>query len=328
MGSLSLPLSIPGLAMTLAAHAGEEIVWRYRVVFAPQGCKRTQDGVVLYYPSTCLAELYEAVAMEKVAAAHGLNASFLQPARTLGIDKYVATVVEQMSQDAKQGGGARVEVSYRVKKSGGFGEWECGHAVCSVGVWSFYDKEGKLMSKRVAEDVGGDGFAFEAARHFIEIGSGGDGAGGRGAAAAAAAAPANGLPAAHEMMYTMDKTQKIKRWRDGVVSVSPGTQLAVFRDSAGKQIYQKVLQGLYEGQELTTAQYLFQIGSKATGVADGQAEAGRERELECLYTRDKLKKQKKWADGRLRVKGSAVELLDENWQVVCRYATGSDSRLL
>lgn len=74
----------------------------------------------------------------------------------------------------------------------------------------------------------------------------------------------------YEVLYSTDLIRKAKRWKDGRVEWNATNCQAQFVDEEGKDIYRRKLlaKDLFEGNELKSGQYVFQIGSLAASPKD------------------------------------------------------------
>lgn len=147
----------------------------------------------------------------------------------------------------------------------------------------------------------------------------------------------------HEILYTSDKTKKTKTWHDGWMDLQASGLATFLTDDTDKILHRKQVRSMEEvaeGMLIETSTMLIEISAalsvlrvrrKASSTsAEPEAapeEAPRSTEIpintvqdyEILYTSDKIKKIKRWKDGRLKWSSSGLSTFyDEQDTVMSR----------
>lgn len=140
----------------------------------------------------------------------------------------------------------------------------------------------------------------------------------------------------HQVLYTSDKHKKAKKWHDGWMSLQSSGLALFYNDGDDRIVHRrqvKSMQEIEEGTILETSTLLIEITSKiaelrtprkATSPSHNEEEEQEridqpanastlgpqdaEQEYELLYTADKVKKLKRWKDGRLKWSPTGLSL--------------------
>lgn len=263
------------------------VSWLFNVHFKPANIRPDSDGILEYWPATRSALLTDANGIELENAKGSVNAGGLVPGGQISLlqhivnivstrnsneplnlstDKLITTTDESLNckQEFKR---ATMYTKDKAKKNK---KWHDGWLKYGNGLATFYCSEDKMIHRKkikniseIAEGTLHDtaGYVIEVTGDFVEkpkeelieddkenevvklvdvmIGEG-----------------------EYEMMYTTDKIRKAKRWKDGKLRISSNSN-AVFLDEEGHQIYKKKVKAeeLVDGFEMSTGQYIFQVGS-------------------------------------------------------------------
>lgn len=152
------------------------------------------------------------------------------------------------------------------------------------------------------------------------------------------ACPPSSSSIQHDILWTTDRSKKTKRWMDGWMEYRPLERLAVFHDDEGRVLHRKRYSDKEEipteGATLNTSRYLIEISiacdsarkkkpsnqTRKTAIDDNEDGRDDDRHEEqeqeqfestchdlqnnltydVLYTTDKIRKAKRWKDGRLK----------------------------
>lgn len=157
--------------------------------------------------------------------------------------------------------------------------WLDGTMQLMNGVATFYDEQGKIIHRK--SDYEHSEETLETPRYIIEVTGG------------AARDSASGVKTVgfYEALFTKDKHKKNgnRKWFDGYLEVS--VDKLIFRDEEHHIIHTRKIQPL--GEELETAEFLFQIGERLSGKPVYGEEENLEIPLEWVCPEAKALKERK-----------------------------------
>lgn len=245
-----------------------------------------------------------------MAEKSNLSAGLLYPKMTFPLEdgKFKVTIIDTLKNSNEQ-----KLVNYKLK-SGKNSQWESGYIKVdnNNGIWIIHDKDGKVISTKEKNCE----LQFETAKHVIELidsdHSNTFGNKEMGSIEGDRVKKVENIIELIEgkkrkLLYTQDKIQKTKRWKEGLISYDKTEKKISFINEYGEVIYKRPVSDDKITEELTACQFMFQIGDHVDELEGKNGERMENSsnssipsgKFSCVYSRDLGKKRPSWIDGFL-----------------------------